>query len=258
MLEVENFPFPLDGPHLPTPTSDDHAESLDRDLGSSRSLLKLLDHGESDWIRFSDETVAKSTPAAMFSTSGTSGLLKAAVLSHYALVSQHLSIMSNPLYQVRRLITLPFFHILAATFLYIYAVRLGEPIYVMRRFEAELFKCFVKDFEITDTYLMPLMVNALLQSPQPLTEQLQSLRFVAVGGAPISADMLRELEAQLHLSATFTQIWGLTEVGAATFHKYPERSGCDGSIGRPLPGYELRLIDNDGNTIVEDNLPAEA
>lgn len=258
LLEIEDFPFPFDAPRQSTPSSNDDTRSLDRDLDSPPSLLKLLDHGQSNWIRFSNETIAKATPAAMFSTSGTSGLPKAAVLSHYALVSQHLSIMSNPTYQVRRLMTLPSFHILAAMFLHIYAVRMGQPVYIMRRFEAGPFIRFIQDFQITDIYLVPPMVNSLLQSSQPLREQLQSLRFLAVGGAPIQADMMQKLEAQLHPSATFTQIWGLTEVGAVTFHKYPEQGGCDGSIGRPLPGYEMRLVDNEGSVIGGDNLLGEA
>lgn len=49
----------------------------------------LLQHGERDWIRFDDEKVSKSTTAARLFSSGTTGLPKAAAISHYNLVAQH-------------------------------------------------------------------------------------------------------------------------------------------------------------------------
>jgi len=50
----------------------------------------LLQAGESDWIRFDDEKLAKSTTAALLCTSGTSGLPKVAALSHHALVAANI------------------------------------------------------------------------------------------------------------------------------------------------------------------------
>lgn len=50
-----------------------------------QSWRRLLDHGETDWVRppHPDET-----PAALVSTSGTSGLPKAAIIPHSFFVSQ--------------------------------------------------------------------------------------------------------------------------------------------------------------------------
>jgi acyl-CoA synthetase (AMP-forming)/AMP-acid ligase II len=54
-----------------------------------KSWKVLLDHGEKDWERFHDlETVKNTTAARMFS-SGTTGLPKAAAISHYNLIAQH-------------------------------------------------------------------------------------------------------------------------------------------------------------------------
>lgn len=53
------------------------------------SWHKLLQHGEEDWERFDDLSVAQSTPACILFSSGTTGLPKAALLSHYNLVAQH-------------------------------------------------------------------------------------------------------------------------------------------------------------------------
>lgn len=54
-----------------------------------RSWRELLAHGEEDWVRFDDLKTSKETAAARLFSSGTTGLPKAAVISHYNLVAQH-------------------------------------------------------------------------------------------------------------------------------------------------------------------------
>ena len=43
-----------------------------------------------------------------------------------------------------------------------------------------------------------------------------------------------------------------------TVHQFPAQDGCDGSIGMPLPGYGMRLLDDFGNVILEDSRSGEA
>ncbi len=54
------------------------------------SWRELLNHGERDWVRFDDEEQSKQTTAARLFSSGTTGLPKAAAISHYNLVAQHI------------------------------------------------------------------------------------------------------------------------------------------------------------------------
>ena len=54
-----------------------------------RTWKELLHHGEEDWVRFNDlKTVSETTAARLFS-SGTTGLPKAATITHYNLIAQH-------------------------------------------------------------------------------------------------------------------------------------------------------------------------
>lgn len=57
-----------------------------------KSWRTLLDHGEQDWIRFDDLETSKNTTAGHLFSSGTTGLPKAAYISHYNVIAQHVLI----------------------------------------------------------------------------------------------------------------------------------------------------------------------
>jgi acyl-CoA synthetase (AMP-forming)/AMP-acid ligase II len=54
-----------------------------------KSWESLMQHGEKDWARFDDEKTANTTTATRLYSSGTTGLPKAATLTHRNLIAQH-------------------------------------------------------------------------------------------------------------------------------------------------------------------------
>lgn len=56
--------------------------------GMFRDWNVLFEYGELDWMSFEDEKMAKTTIACLMSTSGTTGLPKAAQFSHYAKIAE--------------------------------------------------------------------------------------------------------------------------------------------------------------------------
>ncbi|CAG8032607.1 unnamed protein product [Penicillium salamii] len=208
------------------------------------NFADLLCYGQSDWVRF-NETIAQTTPAAMFTTSGTSGLPKAAVLSHHAIVSQHRSIYYDVPYPVSRLMSLPMFHLFGALWTHLFPVRYGHPLFVLPKFEVNEFIATVHKYKISETYLVPAIIHALNQSAQPVSEYLTSLRYVGVAGACIDGTSIQAFRDRLNPLAYACQIWGMTEVGVVFQTRYGQ-PGDPGSIGTQLAGYEVRLMDQDG------------
>lgn len=220
------------------------------------NFAHLLECGESGWLMFNDPVVAQNTPAAMFSTSGTGGLPKAAILSHHAIVSHHRSIQYEVPYLTSRLMSLPMFHLFGALWTHLFPVRYGHPLFVLPRFEATQFLETIHRYQISETYLVPAIVHSLNRCSYPVAEYLQSLRYVGVAGAPIDGASMLEFRNHLHPMAFACQLWGMTEVGV-TFQTRYGQYGDPGSIGTQLSGYEVRLIDEDGALVKNDEQKGE-
>ncbi|RAH58125.1 adenylate-forming enzyme AfeA [Aspergillus piperis CBS 112811] len=229
--------------------------SYRRQNAGTITLYDLLACGEEDWIKFDDEALAKTTPAAMYCTSGTSGLPKAAIISHQAVVSQHLNKHYEVPYAVRRLVVVPVYHRFGALW-HAFPIRQGEPAYFLQKFELNHFLDAVHSNRITDVFIVPAIVHLSLQSSRPVAELLSSLRMVGVSGAPIDTESLQNFQDLLHKQATAAQSWGMTETGPIFVCRYGERVD-KGSIGKLVGINEARLIDDGGMIITSDNCPGE-
>lgn len=205
-------------------------------------LESLLQHGESDWLRFEDREQSKRTPAAMFLTSGTSGLPKAAIRTHHTIISHHLSVHYRVPYPVVRLMALPMYHSFGDFWTNIFPIRYGEPLYVLPRFDISTFLDAVRQHHISETYMVPAMVQILSQSSLPVAESLASLRYVGISGAPIDGFSIQRFQRLLSPDAVAGNLWGMTEVGVVFQNRYrvPLQFG---SVGTLLHGYELRFVD---------------
>ncbi|KAK0630282.1 adenylate-forming enzyme AfeA [Bombardia bombarda] len=223
---------------------------------STQPLTNLLRYGESDWQKLRSKAEMKNTIACYYSTSGTTGLPKLAQLSHYALIAQREVLHNDVPYEVIRLSTLPLFHTLGAIWPLFATVRHGNPVYIMARFNLDALANNIHKYAVSETYLTPPIIHALNASDLPLEEQLATVRYIGTGGAPIDGVAIGKLKAKLNPKATISQIWGMTEFGIATIFRWGEQD-TTGSIGRILPGYEMRLVDGEGKEITADNVTGE-
>lgn len=88
-----------------------------------------------------------------------------------------------------------------------------------------------------------------INHPLKDTYSLKSVKIATCGAAPLDKHPQARLQALLDPSAPFTQVWGMTETSCiATRFPYPEPD-TTGSIGRPLPNLDMKLVDENGKDV---------
>ncbi|KAG8526575.1 uncharacterized protein KY384_008776 [Bacidia gigantensis] len=217
-----------------------------------RSWTDLFKFGEQDWIRFDDLHTAKSTPACLVTTSGTTGMPKLAVLSHHAWVALN-CVIDDPVpkpYDIKRLVFLPMFHTFAAPLSHLAPLREGHATYVMPRFSMSQFVDAVERFKINEIMVVPPMIVNFVSSTSPKA-YLKNVRFVWCGGAPLDGAIMKKMYRLLAPNACIAQVYGMTEAGwISTSNFFPERDDS-GSVGKLLPNVEAKLINSRGIFVQE-------
>jgi acyl-CoA synthetase (AMP-forming)/AMP-acid ligase II len=135
------------------------------------------------------------------------------------------------------------FHLSATVHSHISAIRQGWPTYVLPRFDAQRFIALVERYQITDTAMVPAMMNMILQSGHVTPSSLRSLRDGTVGAAPVSPELLKKWQALLRPDCSFTGGYGMTEMAGVMAQIYwPEQDPTCNSIGRLMPGLEAKCV----------------
>jgi long-chain acyl-CoA synthetase len=183
--------------------------------------------------------------AALMYTGGTTGRAKGVMLSHTNLweVGRAAQDAGHAPGIVRALVPLPLSHSygLLVTVVGLHAPEPGRST-LMRWFEPAAFLELLAEHRIQITAVVPSMLQLLLA--QPLEDyDLSSLRYVACGAAPLAAEVVAELQRRLP-QVELREGYGLTETSALVSTNPPGR-GRLGSVGLPVPGVELNVLDDD-------------
>lgn len=179
-------------------------------------------------------------------TGGTTGSPKGAVLTHANLsinAAQVNALDPDPGAADRILGALPFFHVFANTCILNRTILRGGQIVMLPRFELKAVLAAIPHHRITAMPGVPTMYRALLDAPGLAATDLSSLRICISGGAPLPLELKSAFEARS--GARLVEGYGLTEsAGVVSCNPYAG-AGVAGSIGQPLPGTDIRLVDKD-------------
>lgn len=116
-------------------------------------------------------------------------------------------------------------------------------------FDASRMIDVIHEHRITSIILTPQLLNALIDLIESGAHLPDSLRFIAVGGAPLSQALLARGQ---RLGLSLFEGYGLSECGSVVAVNTPKHHRT-GSVGMPLPHIELKLAD-DGEILVKGRL----
>ena len=175
-------------------------------------------------------------------SSGTTGLPKGVMLTHYNLVANILqTARAIPVDDTDTMLALlPFFHIYGMVVIMNLGLHLGATFVTMQRFEIEQFLQALQKYQITFAPLVPPILLALAKHPAVDNYTLTSLRTILSGAAPLRENIANA--ASQRLGCRVLQGYGLTETSPVTHACREAREGKAASIGPPVPNTEIRVV----------------
>jgi len=191
--------------------------------------------------------------AVLLFTSGTAGAPRAAMLTHGNLAANIGQVQSHPGLQVGPedvgLATLPFFHVFGLNVALGVALAGGVRSVLLSQFDATRVVELARREGVTILAGVPAMFTALLELSESEADPraFASVR-LAVSGA---AELPMSIGERFHdrFGVTIYEGYGLTEAAPIVSTTAVDRSPRWGSIGPPLPGVEVRLVDADGTNV---------
>jgi long-chain acyl-CoA synthetase len=173
----------------------------------------------------------------LLGTSGTTGEARAVIVSYGGLGAHAVALTSAlGLSGADKVLTaLPLAHSYGCRTALLVPLLSGAEVVLVRRFSAHHTLALIESAAITWAPVVPTMLSAWAAVPGG---PCRSLRWVLSAGAPLADAVRRRAEARL--GCAVREGYGLTEASISTID-LPTGPPTPGTVGRPLPGVELRL-----------------
>jgi len=194
--------------------------------------------------------ISKSDIALLQYTGATTGLPKAAILTHANLTA---SVSSYRIWVAgqmppgtpsdRVIMVLPLFHIYGLSSVLLRHLAMGNELLLRPRFDVDTVLHDIEVNRATSFPAVPTMWVALVNHPGIEARDLSSLRVVASGGAPLPVEIAEAVQKLTGLP--LTNGWGMTETSPAGISPPAGPIRKPGSIGFPLPGIVAEIVSLD-------------
>lgn len=185
-------------------------------------------------------------PCVIIYTSGTTGRPKGAVLTHKNLVSdavafrEMLPVASND----NVLCVLPMYHCFSWTCAVLNALLCGASITILEAFAPKETIAAIKDYKVTVVYAVPPMYNLFVRIGQP--QELSGVKYFISGGASLPEKVAQQFADKY--GRKIIEGYGLSEASpVVALNPVSKPKYC--SIGKALPGLEIRIVDQSGQAL---------
>jgi long-chain acyl-CoA synthetase len=185
-------------------------------------------------------------------TSGPSFNPRGVVMSHQALVSEA-AISGDGFQQTDKdivvLFALPMHHAFGLVVVLLTAIAKGSTVVILPGLSISNLTEVIEREKATIFMAVPfvhtLIVNAI--EAEGVKHDLSSIRLWGTAGAAMPANISRKIGQ--HLGFTAVDFWGMTESAAHVTCQSPGGGGKQGSVGKALPGWELKIVDDYGREL---------
>jgi long-chain acyl-CoA synthetase len=186
--------------------------------------------------------------AVLMYTTGTSGPPKGVMLTYANLQSDVDAAIEAASLQHRHkfLGVIPLFHAFGMTAMMLAPIQLGSPILYIARFSAPAAVKAIRDHAVSIVFGVPSMFAAIAHLKNASPEDFSSIYAIISGGEPLPAP-LREQFLSRFVQPIY-EGYGLTETSPVVALNTPQASK-PGSVGKPLPGVQVRIADDAGAEI---------
>jgi len=193
--------------------------------------------------------------AVILYTSGTTGKPKGAELTHGGL-SRNAEVSGRTLFHLGAedvvLGALPLFHAFGQTCALNASVAFGSTLSLLPRFDPGKALEVMQRDGVTVFMGVPTMYSALLHHPAAADQDTSSLRLCVSGGAALPVEVLRSFEKAF--GCMILEGYGLSETSPVASFNHPDAERKPGSIGTPIEGVEMRLVDDAGGEVGRDGV----
>ena len=194
--------------------------------------------------------------AVILYTSGTTGTPKGAELTHANLARN--AEISYELFELAPgaviLGALPLFHSFGQTCGLNTSIKAGGMLTLIPRFDPAKALEIIQRDKVQVFQGVPTMYSAMLNHPDRDDYDVSSLEVCASGGSAMPVEVMKAFEQAF--DAKILEGYGLSETSPVASFNHPDRERKPGSIGTPIEGVEMKVVDDDGNE-VEQGEPGE-
>jgi long-chain acyl-CoA synthetase len=188
--------------------------------------------------------------AVILYTSGTTGQPKGAELTHANLAGNCRTTADTLTENSPDDVVmgcLPLFHVFGLTCGLNTAVLRGSTLTLLPRFDGAKALSVIERDRVTIFEGVPTMFAGMLHSEDAGRHDVSSLRLCVSGGSAMPVEIMRSFEETF--GCTILEGYGLSETSPVASFNHPHAQRKPGSIGTPIAGVELRLVDDDGRDV---------